>query len=126
MPDTPTPDSESNFVCDCEEWMRSACAGESFYKEHQRKSYCVLHFPGPEKRARFKDALQRKLDNFDFNFRGVWFPDELSYSKFHFKGDCDFGEPSSVQTQNSLLLLLTGALIFSRPLSLARFRLLML
>ncbi len=47
--------------------------------------------PGPEKRARFKDALQRKLDNFDFNFRGVWFPDELSYSKFHFKGDCDFG-----------------------------------
>jgi len=57
--------------------MRSACAGEPFYKEHEGKRYCVLHFPGKEKSAGFKAAFQRKLENKDFDFGGVWFPDEL-------------------------------------------------
>jgi uncharacterized protein YjbI with pentapeptide repeats len=86
----PTSEPESTFVCDCEEQMRSACAGEPFYKEHEGKRYCVLHFPGKEKSADFEKALQRKLENKDFNFHGVWFPDELSFSKFDFTGDVDF------------------------------------
>ncbi len=50
------------FTCDCEAGMRSACDGEPFYKEHEGKQYCVLHFPGGEKSASFEEALRRKLD----------------------------------------------------------------
>ena len=70
--------------------MRSACAGEPFYKEHKGKRYCVLHSPGKEKSADFEKALQRKLEKKDFNFRGVWFPDELKFSRFTFSAPADF------------------------------------
>jgi uncharacterized protein YjbI with pentapeptide repeats len=89
MPDSPTSEPESAFGCDCEEWMREACAGELFYKELEDKRYCVLHFPGKEKGADFEPALQRKLENKDFNFRGVWFPGNVSFSgcEIDTKGD---------------------------------------
>jgi hypothetical protein len=45
MLDSPASEPEDKFVCDCEEWMRSACAAEPFHKEHQDKRYCVLHYP---------------------------------------------------------------------------------
>ncbi len=35
--------------------MRSACAGELFYKSQKGKRYCVLHFPGN------KSGLGRRL-----------------------------------------------------------------
>jgi putative addiction module component (TIGR02574 family) len=57
MPDSRTSDPESAFVCDCNKWVRKACAGEPFYKELEDKRYCVLHFPGKEKRADFKRSL---------------------------------------------------------------------
>ncbi|MDX6498219.1 MAG: hypothetical protein QOG23_1479 [Blastocatellia bacterium] len=84
MPDSPTSGAESDFVCDCEEWMHSACKGEPFYKEHKGKHYCVLHYPGKEKGADFEKALQRKLENEDFAFGGVWFPDVASFGGFDF------------------------------------------
>src|SRR5436309_13612799 len=84
MPDSPPCEPESDFVCDCEWSMRSACAREPFYKEHEGKRYCVLHFPGKEKSTAFEKALQRKLENKDFDFRGVWFPDELWFAKSEF------------------------------------------
>jgi hypothetical protein len=90
MSDSPTSEPESAFVCDCEAWMRSACAGEPFYKDDEGKRYCVLHFPSKEKSGDFKVALQRKLHKKDFCFCGVWFPDELSLSNFHFSGEADF------------------------------------
>src|SRR6266404_222324 len=90
MPDSPTPETESAFVCDCDRWGRSACAGEPFYKEQEGKRYCILHFPGKDKGAYFQRALQRKLDNKDFNFRGVWFPDEMRFAGFAFTGNADF------------------------------------
>lgn len=90
MSDSPTPEPESAFVCDCQEQMRSACNGEPFYREQEGKRYCVLHFPGKEKSADFKQALERKLGTKDFDFRGVWFPDPLTLSNFHFDGDVDF------------------------------------
>jgi len=70
--------------------MRGACAGEPFYKEHEGIRYCVLHFPGKEKSEGFQQALQRKLENKDFNFRRVWFPDEVSFSSFEFGTKADF------------------------------------
>lgn len=86
-----TIEPESAFVCDCEEGMRSACTGEPFYKEHEGKRYCVLHFPGTEKSGDFEKALQRKLENKDFDFSGVWFPDPLKFSEFKFGEGAYFG-----------------------------------
>ena len=70
--------------------MRGACAGEPFYRELEDKRYCVFHFPGKEKSADFEQALQRKLENKDFNFRGVWFPNKLSFERFEFGTKADF------------------------------------
>src|SRR5713226_4355584 len=90
MPESPASESESAFVCHCEELMRSACAGEPFYKEHEGKRYCVLHFPGKEKSADFEQALQRKLENENFDFRGVWFPDKPPFERFEFTTTANF------------------------------------
>src|SRR5882762_762012 len=89
MPDSPASEPEPVFVCDCEGWMRSACEAE-FYKEHGSKRYCVLHFPGKEKSAEFKKVFEKKLERKDFNFSGVWFPDELSFRDFNFSAEADF------------------------------------
>lgn len=67
--------------------MRTACSGEPFYKEYGGKRYCVLHFPGKEKSASFKEALQKKLNNENFDFRGVWFPDDVEIQE-----DLEFGK----------------------------------
>ncbi len=90
MSDSLTTTPESAFVCDCEESARSACAGEPFYQEHEGKRYCVFHFPGNEKSDDFDKALQRKLENKDFNFRGVWFSDPASFFRFEFDGEVHF------------------------------------
>lgn len=87
---TPEDITDSTFVCDCGSWAHHACPSEPFYKEFEGKSYCVLHYPDKEKSADFKEALQRKLDNKDFNFRGVWFPDQLSFIRFEFNQEADF------------------------------------
>jgi hypothetical protein len=79
----------SAFVCDCEERMRSACAGNYCFGVHEGKKYCVLHFPGKEKREEFYEAAKRKLDSVDFNFKGVWFP-EVSFVGFTFSADAFF------------------------------------
>src|SRR5258708_33576971 len=90
MPDSPTSEPEGDFVCDYADLMSSACAGEPFYKKHEGKRCCVLHFHGKEKSADFKKALQRKLENKDFNFRGVWFPDSMFFFNDRFDRDVDF------------------------------------
>jgi hypothetical protein len=90
MPDSPTSEPESGFTCECEEQMRSACAGEPFYKEHEGMAYCVLHYPGKEKSSDFGKALQRKLEDKEFNFCGVWFPNSPMFSEFDFGTAADF------------------------------------
>jgi hypothetical protein len=90
MPDSPTPELDSTFVCECDERMRSACAGEPFYKEHEGKRYCVLHFPSREKRADFEAALLKKLEKENFNFCGAWFPSEVSFDKVEFSTAANF------------------------------------
>lgn len=51
-------ETKTTFVCDCTEWMRFACAGGPFDKEHEGKHFCVIHFPGKEKSAAFEKVLQ--------------------------------------------------------------------
>jgi len=104
MSDSATPKSDSTFVCASivrlielrnqgllAEGVRFACAGLPFYQEVDGDRYCVLHFPGKEKSADFGEALNKKLDNGDFNFSDVWFPDPLSFSQVEFSDDVDFG-----------------------------------
>ena len=88
MQDSLTSESEYVFVCDCDEWMRSACYGEIFFKEHNGKGYCVLQYPGAK--ANFRDALYRKISRNDLNFRGVWFPGPWSSGNVQFLYDADF------------------------------------
>jgi hypothetical protein len=79
-----TENTDSVFVCDCEEDVRSACTGEPFYGEHEAKRYCVLHYPGKGKSKDFKESLKRKLEAKNSDFRGIWFPDRVSSQIFDF------------------------------------------
>jgi uncharacterized protein YjbI with pentapeptide repeats len=101
IPNIDAQENSSDFVCGCEEWMRSACEGLPFYKEmksahedlpffNENKSYCVLHYPDKEKSVNFKEVFETKLTAKDFNFAGVWFPDEVSFNGFEFDKDVDF------------------------------------
>jgi len=90
MPDSPASESESDFVCDCEESFRSACAGEPFYSEHEGKRYCVLHFPGEKSAADFDIAGRRKIENEEFDFRGVYFPGSVSFLLLNFSATANF------------------------------------
>ncbi|MEP7337969.1 MAG: pentapeptide repeat-containing protein [Acidobacteriota bacterium] len=86
MPTEVAPDAhaEPEFVCACEAWARSTCAREGFFREHEGRSYCVLHYPSQDKTAAFNSALQNKLEAKDFDFRGVWFPDPVAFGGFQF------------------------------------------
>src|SRR2546428_13443650 len=90
MPESPTSEPESAFVCDCEEWMGTACAGLPFYEEREGKRYCVLHAPNRGKRVDFDKAVQQKLRKNDFNFQGVRFSDEVSFSNVTFAFRANF------------------------------------
>jgi hypothetical protein len=82
--------SEPGFVCGCDWRMRFACTGVPFYRAHEGTRYCALHYPGTEKRAEFRNVLQKKLDDNDFNFCGVWFPEPLHFRSSRFDTDANF------------------------------------
>src|SRR6266436_4147047 len=83
--------SNSHITCIWDEPTRTVCADEPFYREHEGKRYCVLHFPDKEKTGDFEQALQRKIKNEVFDFRGVWFPDDL-WLRREFKTRVNFSE----------------------------------
>ena len=80
----------NSFVCDCSEGSRKACKSEGFYKEHEGKHYCVLHYPSKEKALDFKMVLEKKVRSEDFDFSGVWFPDHVNFDSVHFSADANF------------------------------------
>src|ERR1041385_7319521 len=80
----PTEAPAAAFVCGCDERVRSACERLPFYKEHEGKRYCVLHYPGKDKVAAFNEMLKKKRDDRNFNFSGIWFPDCVDFSGFTF------------------------------------------
>src|SRR2546423_3905680 len=81
MSSSPTTEEPAAFVCACKARMRSACKG---LKEYKDTGYCVLHYPSKDKVAAFNEVLKTMLDAQDFNFRGVWFPDNLNFNGFTF------------------------------------------
>jgi hypothetical protein len=110
---TPEVTAESAFVCDCAGPLPSACNGEPFYKEHDGKRYCVLHFPGNEKSVAFKKALERKLGGKDFNFRGIWFPDKLQFFNFRFDTIADFSDTTFNAQVNFFSTLFAAEVFFN-------------
>src|SRR5262249_53488749 len=83
----PADPPQDAFLCDCKKFMGSACEEEPFYKEHEGKRYCVLHYPGTDKSTDFKQALKRKLDREACNFQGVWFPEPVVFQSFSQRAD---------------------------------------
>ena len=84
------PSARLAFVCECDPEARSACEGEPVYHELDGKQYCVLHYPADKDNAVFQAAVDRKLSNREYNFRGVWFPAEIRFSKAEFGTNVDF------------------------------------
>lgn len=77
----------STFVCKCAAFHRSVCEG---LKEYEGTGYCVLHYANKEKVAAFKKALDAKLKAGSCDFRGVYFPDKVSFSNRRFNERVSF------------------------------------
>src|SRR5215218_6797871 len=71
-------------------WKR-ACKELDFYREHEGKRYCVLHYPGEEKTEDFEQEKVNKLAHGNYNFRGTIFPMGTSdFEGFGFGSDAEF------------------------------------
>src|SRR2546423_7040508 len=103
MSSSPTPETETPFICASEPWLETECVGEEFYKEHDGNQYCVFHYPG--NKPEFWEAVNKKLKAQDFNFQGVWFPSswdfkhakftkDVNFGRAHFEGEIDFSGAS--------------------------------
>ena len=104
-PDQNTSAPKTKATCACDtivaSWAvkraRSACLGEAVYA-HEGKSFCVMHYPNQNKVEVFRSKLQQKLDAADFNFCGIYFPEDINFAdyqklsddKFCFVADADF------------------------------------
>jgi hypothetical protein len=76
--------------CEYRWWKPSPCEGLPFYKKHEGRTYCVLHYPGEEKAVKFDEALEKKLQANDFNFRWVWFPNGVNFRELVFSTPVNF------------------------------------
>src|SRR5713226_626570 len=81
---------ESDFVCDCDGWMRSACTDEPFYAEVEGRRYCILHDPSDEKAEAFRAIIQKRLEAKKLDFKGVYFPEGLILRDHDFGADANF------------------------------------
>jgi hypothetical protein len=74
-----------------EDW-RKACEGSRMYI-HNHERYCVLHYPGEDKKDDFERARDNKLSKKDYNFIGTVFPEGTAdFRGFEFDADVDFSE----------------------------------
>jgi hypothetical protein len=78
------------WICECEDYMRSACTALPANYEHEGKHYCVLHYSNREKVKDFRLAFHKKLVDEDFNFYGVYFPEEVNFNSIEFKNAAGF------------------------------------
>src|SRR5215217_3763179 len=67
----------------CKEDFGFVCKGLPADNEHEGKEYCVLHCPSVDKdQAEFEEAVEKKVKDKDFDFRGVYFPGWQSLAPF--------------------------------------------
>jgi hypothetical protein len=80
----------ADFICGSESWMHSACEGLPFYGKHDGTEYCILHYPG-KKNPYFEHVIRNKLNTKDYDFGGVWFPDDiLLFDRHEFTAPVNF------------------------------------
>lgn len=72
----------------------AACEG---LPEYQGTRYCVLHYPGEDKKDDFKEILENKLARKDYDFSGTIFPEGTAdFHNFVFDADASFYEATFV------------------------------
>lgn len=69
-------------VCECKPDQRVACDGSPSFQTPEGRYYCVVHFPGREKRLAFKNVIKKRFATNELNFQGAWFPDEFAVADF--------------------------------------------
>ena len=85
-------DNTTESGCQCE-WLQEEQCAEPFYREHQGRRYCLLHYPNESKREDFENAFAKRLEESDgeyLNLVGVWFPDSVSFMGQRFTKLADF------------------------------------
>ncbi|HEV7646220.1 MAG TPA: pentapeptide repeat-containing protein [Pyrinomonadaceae bacterium] len=95
MPPTEKPECASylmlrtNFPKRDETLLRQVCEGAVGWKV-DGKHYCLMHAPVKEKAEDFAKAFQNRLDAENYDFSGVWFPQDLYLGQLNFKNYADF------------------------------------
>ena len=81
----------AEFVCGVREKNPLSLSACKNLPEYRDTGYCVLHFPGKEKREDFEQVKKDKLEQEDYDFSGTVFPKGISdFSRFVFDGNADF------------------------------------
>jgi uncharacterized protein YjbI with pentapeptide repeats len=101
----------AEFVCGVEEKnpnYLSACKNLPQYRD---TGYCVLHFPGEEKKEDFEQVKKDKLEQEDYDFSGTFFPEGTSdFSRFVFEARVSFeGAQFSGEWTNFIRAQFSGA-----------------
>ncbi|MCB1025952.1 MAG: pentapeptide repeat-containing protein, partial [Acidobacteria bacterium] len=69
---------------------KSPCGHLPFYDSVGEKRYCVLHFPHDDKLEDFGDAIVQKFGNQDYDYRGIWVPEDFFFNRQRFLSKADF------------------------------------
>ncbi len=90
--------TEKEFVCEGPPSnLYLSCKGEGFYKDLNGKQYCILHYPDSKDSERFNQAVRRKLENRDFFFDYVVFPDDARFERVQFSRYLSFSHTCFVK-----------------------------
>ena len=65
----------TEFVCRVKEANPDYLSACKDLREYQESEYCVLHYPGQEKKVDFRKELDRKFAQTDYDFGGTFFPE---------------------------------------------------
>jgi uncharacterized protein YjbI with pentapeptide repeats len=81
----------AEFVCGAWEKNPNDLSACKNLPEYRDTGYCVLHFPGEEKREDFEQVKKDKLEQEDYDFRGAIFTEGTSdFRRCVFDGNADF------------------------------------
>ncbi len=89
--------AKAKFICQGiykknpdEENIPSPCKDLPYYGKHEGKSYCILHIPIEDKLDDFSNAIMKKFQSDDYNYRGIWVPNNFYFNRQRFKTKADF------------------------------------
>ncbi len=88
---------ETSALCACDNFVDSkvldvalaACAGDPIF-DYDGVYYCVMHYPDQNKRTAFRVEFEKKIAAKDFNFCGVYFPENLDFQIYEKENDEGF------------------------------------